>query len=514
MDTKLFRILRPALALLTGMGGLASHTHAQPSAPVTTVEVDLAKTTGPLDHIWKGAGSDRAAITLREDWRKDLSRFHDEAGLQWVRFHGIFNDELDVFAPSIQTQGKEPNWQNVDRVYDGILARGVRPIVELSFMPKRLASGKQTFGFYQGNITPPKDFEAYGAFIKSFVEHLVDRYGSEEVRQWPFEVWNEPNLFFFWSGKMEDYFELYKAAATAVKSVDPAIMVGGPATSKMEWLPEFLAYCETNAVPLDFIGTHAYVGDDQEKLFGHKDAYPFSEVLPAAMRIAREQIDSTAFKGVPLYLTEWASDSPAMIAHIIKGCLGNVQLMSHWTVSNTYEELGVAEWVLKEGSNGYGMIAAAGIPKPQFNTYKLLHRLGHSRLAASNGPVLASRRDDGTAAITVWNLTEVRQPGGIPGSAPTRDVIGEHGPKKIRVVLKGMRPGQTVMVSYVDQERGSPYPEWRRIGSPQYPTMAQIEAIRKSAELAPPETLKLGSNGDLVLDLPPECLALIETDRP
>jgi xylan 1,4-beta-xylosidase len=491
---------------LTGSPGTAS---AQPGVNIETVEVNLKQASGPLDHIWSEcAGSDRAAISLREQWRNDLTRFHEETGLQRVRFHGIFADELGVYAPSIISTGKEPNWQNIDRVYDGLLEHGVKPLVELTFMPKRLASGKATFGFYAGNTTPPADMAEWGAFIKAFVKHLVDRYGIDEVRQWPFEVWNEPNLKFFWTGTQDDYFQLYKTTATAIKSVDAGIRVGGPATSSIQWIPEFLAFCKENDLPVDFVATHIYMGDNQAKIFGKPDAYPASDVIPEGMAMARAQIDASAYAGTPLWLTEWSSDSPAMIAHVIKSCLGVCQLMSQWTFSNTYEELGVSPYILKEGDNGFGMMAVGGIPKPQFNTYKLLHRLGNTRLVTSDGPVLASRRDDGSAVIAVWNLAEVAQPGGLPGASWDRKVTGEQ--KQMHIVLKGARPGQSVKVSYVDRLRGSPYPEWRKLGSPQYPTMAQMESIRKSAELAAPETRKLGKNSELVLDLPPECLALIE----
>lgn len=505
------RLVSPAV-LLALWGVSISPLHAQPADTVTNITVDLSQTAGPLEHVWSAsAGSDRAAISLREQWRKDLRRFHNETGLQRVRFHGIFNDELGVYAPSVQSQTKTPNWQNVDRVYDGLLECGVKPVVELTFMPKRLISGPNYFGFYQGNISPPKEMSAWGEFIKEFTQHLVDRYGIDEVRQWPFEVWNEPDLKFFWMGTQADYFELYKASVTAIKSVDPKIKVGGPATSAVQWIPEFLAYCEANKLPVDFVATHIYVGDSQKKIFGKPDAYPISEVVPQAMAQVRKQIDATSFKGTPLWLTEWASDSPAMIAHIIKNCLGTVQLMSHWTFTNTYEELGVANFVLKEGSNGYGMMAVAGIPKPQFSTYKLLHRLGDTRLTASDGPVLASRRKDGSAAIAIWNMVEVKQASGIPGAVGERAFIGAAKVSKVRVTLKGARRGQTVLVTYVDQDRGSPFPEWRRLGSPVYPTMAQIDTIRRAAELGAPEKHKLDSSGALTLDLTPECVALIET---
>jgi xylan 1,4-beta-xylosidase len=485
----------------------AAPAFAQGDAKSYTVR--LGRVSGPLDHIWsKSVGSDRAAITLREDWRKDLRRFHNEAGIERVRMHGIFCDELGVYAPSIMSRKKEWNWQNIDRVYDGLLESGVRPIVELSFMPAHLASGKAVFGFYNANITPPKDMAEWGAFIKAFVEHLVARYSLEEVRQWAFEVWNEPDLGFFWTGTKDQYFELYKTSAVAIKSVDEKLKVGGPATSGIHWIEDFLAYCDTNNVPVDFVATHMYIGDNQKKTFGEGADFALSDIIPEAMRKVRGQIDATRFKGIPLWLTEWSCDSPAMTAHVIKACMGTTQLMSHWTVSNTYEELGVANYVLKEGSNGFGMMAVGSIPKPQFNTYKLLHKLGNEQLEADEGPLLASRRKDGSYAVAVWNLAEVPQPGGIPGAAWERKVAGA--PKQVRLVLEGARSGQKVKISYVDYERGSPYPMWRKLGSPQYPTIAQMDTIRKAAELAEPETRKLGKEKELVLDLPPECLALIE----
>jgi xylan 1,4-beta-xylosidase len=502
-----------AAGAATGALGLMSQANAQ-TADVETIQVnvDLGKADGPLDHIWsKCAGSDRAAISLREQWRKDLERFHNEAGIERVRFHGIFADELGVYAPSLMSAKKVPNWQNVDRVYDGLIERGVKPYVELSFMPKNLASGKSTFGFYNANTTPPVSQADWGDFIAQFVQHLIGRYGASEVRTWMFEVWNEPNLPFFWTGAQADYFTLYKTTATALKGVDGQLQVGGPATSSIQWIPDFLAFCKANDAPVDFVSTHIYAADHQDKIFGKADAFPQNQVIIEGMKQVRAQIDASAFPGLKLWLSEWSSDSPAMIAHVIKGCLPYCHAMSQWAFTNTYEELGVSPYILKEGDNGFGMMAAAGIPKPQFNTYKLLNRLGQTRLAAEDGPVLATRRADGTAAVAVWNLADVPQASGIPGASWTRTVKGS--PKTVQLALKGARPGQLVHVSYVDQDRGSPYPAWRKLGSPQYPTPAEIAAIRKSAELMAPQPVRLGKDGILTLDLPPECLALVETSR-
>jgi xylan 1,4-beta-xylosidase len=199
-----------------------------------------------------------------------------------------------------------------------------------------------------------------------------------------------------------------------------------------------------------------------------------------------------------------------MIAHVIAGCLPYCHAMSQWVLSSVYEELSVSPHLFQEGSNGWGMMAQRSIPLPAFNTYKLLNRLGRRRVEAS-GPALATRMPDGGAAVMVWNLAETSQPSGIPGATVQRTVKGE--PHRYAVRLQGARAGQGVKVSYVDQTRGSPLPAWRAMGSPQYPTRAQLAQIRRAAELAPPEVHKLGAGDELVLELPPEGVALIELGK-
>lgn len=510
MDRRAFLANGALAAAGAAMPSLASAQGlASAAASALPVRINLRETTGPLKHIWSEcAGSDRAAITLREEWRHDLDRWRKEAGLKRVRFHGIFNDELGVNAPSILSRAADapPNFQNIDRVYDGLIERGVSPFIELGFMPKRLASADRAFGFYAANVTPPTSLEAWGGFIRAFVGHLVDRYGLATVRQWPFEVWNEPNLAPFWSGTQAQYFDLYKATAVAVKSMDSQLQVGGPTTSSVAWISEFLAYCEQNNAPLDFVASHAYAGDNQARMFGDATALMQADVIPEAVKRTRAKIDATRFKNMPFWLSEWSCDSPAMIAHILTGCLPHVQAMSQWVLSGMYEELGVANYVLKEGDMGWSTIVK-GIALPSFNTYRLLHALGTSRLAAA-GPVLASRRADGSVAALVWNLADVKQPAGIPGMSRTRQVEGEA--RRLHVSFAGAKAGQAVRIRYVDQARGSPMPAWRAMGSPQYPRAEQIARLRQAAEIAPAVVARLDASGGLTVDLPPEGVALLE----
>lgn len=507
MDRRHFLAASTATAAATALPAIAPAFAAE-SIPTVPVTIRSREVVGALPHIWEECvGSDRAAMTLRESWRQDIDRARRETGIKRVRCHGILNDELGVFTKTIQHRAGTPNFRNVAEVYDGLVERGMAPFVELGFMPSELASGKATFGFYNGNITPPKSFEAWGAFIREFGVFLVDRYGIDAVAQWPIEVWNEPDLPFFWTAKQPEYFQLYKAAAVALKSISPRLQVGGPATSGSVWVPEFLDFCASDNVPVDFISTHMYAGDNPEKTFGAGTKIGLNDVIPEAVSRARAKITASKFPKLPLYLNEWSSDSPAMIAHVLKGCLGHAQMMSHWVLSGSYEELGVPDYLLAEGSMGFAQLIR-GIPRPSYNTYRLLHALGDRQLAAE-GPALASRRKDGSFAALVWNLAEAAQPGGIPGAVRQRKVIGNR--QNIAVTLPDMRPGQQLKVRFVDQERGSPFPAWRAMGSPKIPTMAQIAQLRQAAEIAPPRVVRLDAARSVMLDLPPEGVALLET---
>jgi xylan 1,4-beta-xylosidase len=500
---------RHFLATAAAAGGATALSRAGwAQAAAEHVVIRSREVAGPLPHIWEECvGSDRAAITLRESWREDITRAKAELGIKRVRFHGILNDELGVLTQTMQDRSGEPNFKNVAEVYDGLVARGLSPLIELSFMPSELASGKAAFGFYRGNITPPKSYEQWGSLMARFATFLVDRYGLEAVSQWPFEVWNEPNLPFFWTGSQADYFQLYKVSAAAIKGVHPSLKVGGPSTARIGWISDFLAYCAGENAPVDFVSTHVYAGDDQKTLFGENRKLSVNDVIPAAVAEARRQIEASPHAGLPLYLDEWSSDSPAMIAHVLGQVLDQAQMMSHWVLSGTYEELGPTPFVLAEGNMGFAEMVR-GIPRPSYNTYRLLHALGDRRVAAE-GPALASRRTDGGLAAMVWNLAEASQANGIPGSTTTRPVVGAA--KRLTVALPDLRPGQRLRVRYVDQTRGSPLPAWRAMGSPRIPTMAQLDQLRRAAQIPDAQTLRLGADRTVTLDLPPEGVALIES---
>jgi xylan 1,4-beta-xylosidase len=145
---------------------------------------------------------------------------------------------------------------------DMYMSLNIRPFLELGFMPEKLASGNQTVFYWKGNVTPPKTYDKWIALVQETLNHLIKRYGMDEVTKWPIEVWNEPNLKSFWKdADMQEYFKLYSITANAIKAVNKNFKVGGPAIcggNDELWMNEFLKFCVDSEAPLDFITRHHY----------------------------------------------------------------------------------------------------------------------------------------------------------------------------------------------------------------------------------------------------------------
>ena len=169
-------------------------------------------------------GSGHAPFALRADWQAQMRRCHQELGFQYVRFHALLSDEMGTLL--CEENQLLYLFFNADQIVDFLLSIGMKPFVELSFMPETLASGATTVFSYRGNVTPPKDYDQWATLIQKLVTHWVSRYGAAEVRTWFFEVWNEPNLQAFWTGGQDGYFRLYRCTAAAIKGVDSSIKVG------------------------------------------------------------------------------------------------------------------------------------------------------------------------------------------------------------------------------------------------------------------------------------------------
>ena len=490
-------------------GALAGATRAAEAAHSTDIEVDLAADTGPLPHYWENCvGSDRLAIAFREQWLKDLTQAHALCGFRSVRCHGLFDDEMGI-CPAVDASGPVTSFVYLDQIYDRLLDIGVRPFVELSFMPTALASSRNAIFWYRGNSSPPKRMSDWIALIDSFARHLVQRYGIAEVSQWRFECWNEPNLS-FWAASQAEYFELYKHTASALKQVSSRLQVGGPATAEMMWIPQFLEYCARGGVPVDFVSSHVYADDPQENIFGKPDLYPFEQVIPRALAQARDQIRSSAFTDLPLVVSEWASQNPAFIAQTIRDCAGLADTFSYWTFDAVFEEQGPPRTFFNDV---YGLIGQSGVPRPSLHAFAALHRLGTRRLQASAGPVLASRREDDSTAIVLWNLIPrvTRTSAGDPLAAfqGERTTAGASRTLRLELLHAGARSAQLTLI---DPAQISPLRAYDAMGRPEYPSREQIAQLQASAATPTAESVALRGSS-LSIQLPPNSVALIELAR-
>ena len=265
-----------------------------------TVTIDAQAQGAPFPHFWEQMfGSGRAILSLRESYREDLRAVKKVADFRYVRFHAILHDEVGVYN---EDEHGNPvyNFAYVDQIYDGLLKNGVKPFVEISFMPKKLAFNPDALHpfWYKQNVSPPKSMERWDDLMKHFAQHLVDRYGIDEVSTWYFEVWNEPNID-FWGGipRQRSYFDLYAHTARDLKSVSPRLRVGGPATAAAAWVSDFLKYTAENHVPVDFVSTHAYADDTVEDLFGTNEDIPMDERVCRAVAKVQDEIKASSHAG-------------------------------------------------------------------------------------------------------------------------------------------------------------------------------------------------------------------------
>jgi xylan 1,4-beta-xylosidase len=459
----------------------------------------------PLPHFWEHTvGSDHARMALRADWRAQLERAHRELGFRHVRFHGLLDDDMGTLV--CENDKLLHSFFNADNIIDYLRSIDMRPFVELSFMPSTLASGSTTVFRYRGNVTPPKDSGQWCTLIERLVTHWIERYGVREVRNWFFEVWNEPNLATFWTGSQQDYFEFYRRTAVTIKGIDTRLRVGGPATAMNAWIADFVAYCERANAPVDFISTHHYPTD----AFGKPGDDTLTQLAKSRRGIMRDEAQDVRRQAgrLPVYYTEWSSssnprdalhDEPFASAFAVRTVLeaaGLVQGYSWWTFSDIFEE---NFFPAEPFQGGFGLLTLQGIAKPVYRAFELLHGLGDERLAADGEhPTVdawTTRGREGLVVI-VTNFALPRHP--IRREA-------------VNIVLAHAKRPARVSLRRIDARHANPVAAWHRMHAPQYPSSAQMERIaRASAMIAEPLRIRRARD-DILIDItvPPQGVAAV-----
>lgn len=507
-----------ALSDVTQMGPLSAPVRAaatadrRDGAPVQ-VEVAADTVTGPLHRPWRPMiGSEHLSLLLSEDrvggrpigaeLREALHRLHTDVGVQAVRAHAILGDDLGVYR---EVAGRPVHdFTGIDRVYDTLREIGLRPVVELSYMPRDLARDPaQTVFGYRAIISPPKDWDRWVALVTDLTVHLVERYGRDEVReQWSFEVWNEANLDVFWSGTREEYLRLYDVTAAAVRRVDDRLVVGGPGSAAAQWVDVLLEHAEGSGAAVDFVSTHTY-------------GSPPLDLRPLLARHGRPD--------ARIWWTEWGpgsqhfhhvGDTVFAATFLVTGmvsAMGRIDALSHWVASDHFEELGRPQAL---GHGGFGLLTVGNLRKPRYWALHLLERLGDERLAArvegaDAGLVDAvAARDGATVGVLLWNssLDQSR----IPGDP----LLG----RRVTVTVSGLPAGEvTVRHWRVDEEHSNVFATWRALGGAErdWPAEEEWKVLRAADGLTtyePARTGTVGPDGRLVVavDLPHPAISYLE----
>lgn len=527
----------------------------------TALTIDgVAPTEAPLRHVWNECvGAGRANEALRADWQGHFREAVTELGARFVRFHGLFHDDMFVYRASDgggfgpQTPLDEPvlTFSYVDKVFDFILETGARPFVELGFMPRELATETETLFWWKAHCSPPKDMARWVDLVTSTVTHWVERYGLDEVRQWRFEVWNEPNLVpYFWTGTRTQYFELYEATALAIKAVDGELKVGGPSTSvfvpddrykgewedrsvehaaaeaddvdaldwRPVWIEEFIGWCAGRDVPLDFLSTHLYPTDvafgasgQARHIRRHVDA-TYDDLVAL-----RKIIAGSPFPEAELHITEWSSspssrdtihDTVFAATYITRAylrCAALADSIAYWTFTDVFEEGGAG---IGPFHGGFGLVNEQGLHKPTFHAFSMLSRLGDTVLTSTPHGVIT--RDSATGALSAVFLNYPDDMGTrAVGSETTYEAtrkLAHIGPdRSIRHTVEGLAPGTVFRVESVDWEHGNVAEAWHRMGEPLNLTPAQTAELRTTADALRTSTLTVSEAGvlDIDVDLPP-----------
>ncbi|GHC94331.1 GH39 family glycosyl hydrolase [Novosphingobium pokkalii] len=482
-------------------------------APTRQIAIDVARDGGPVDRFFDlSIGSDYPGTLRRPENMAQLKIASEELGFRTIRFHDIFHDALGTVK---RVNGKIVyDWTAIDALYDDLKARHLRPFVELGFTPDALKTSDQTIFYWKGNTSHPQP-GPWRDLIDAFVRHMIARYGKDDVRQWFFEVWNEPNLAGFWEkADQQAYFDLYLLTAQTIKAIDPALKVGGPSTAGAAWVPELLAFVKQKGSTIDFVTTHTYgvnggfldeMGKDDTKL----DPSP-GAITDDVLRV-RQQIENSAFPGLPLYFTEWSTSyTPRDLVHDsyisapyilskLKSVQGAAQGMSYWVYSDLFEEPGPPT---TEFHGGFGLMTKDGIRKPAWFAYKYLHALqGHSVPSADRQSWIAAQGN--TVAAVVWDFQQPVQPTSnrsfygklVPNapSAPVRLAFSHLAPGRYRYTLRrtGYRANDAYS-AYID------------MGAPEKLTPAQLASLQAQAQDKPEttETVTVGADGTLVREVP------------
>lgn len=564
---------------------------------VADLSADAKQEDFSNDVLLKCFGSSHASTALRADWQRQLAEVRQDIGTEYVRFHGLLDDDMSVvlkykrirseadtcefvehqdyqdaaYGPAVDAASKEecckacyassgPNpciaavWTddgkcytkvnnaepvskpsrnitacvtsrrspgkytysfvNIFSVFDFIRSIGMRPVVELSFMPELMASDPNNTGFhYKGGHSPPTDWGEWRDLIQALSSALIDRYGLDEVKQWYFEVWNEPNCGFYYTsgccgptcGNQTAYMELYVNTFQAVKAASKELRVGGPATAQLGWLGFFVDSAVSANCPPDFVSSHLYPTDP----FINQTRDGFSIAMVNAADEVKAAAAKSSIPPPPILITEFncglgidCADAPYAASFLAHQALNaqkikeSMVFQSYWTFSDIFEEQGQ---IPSEFSQAFGARSINGIAKPAYRAMQLIRRLKaraapvqqmEAPPAANQSIDVIVTREGGQVEALISN-----HPGGPKeqGGQRVNDINdaqsngrwtpGENDVINVTVRFTGAAVPEQVEIRRIDSDNTNTRAAWAAMGSPPYPTQKQLSQLRDASQV-------------------------------
>jgi xylan 1,4-beta-xylosidase len=489
------------------------------SSATYVITVDASNSLGPWNRFYEECvGTCHPITVLTSSYGRNiqaaLRRGHAECGFRKIRSQAIFTDG-NVYSESNGLS--DYNWAMVDQIYDSVKALGYSGIVTLNFIPTALALGTQTCFWYNGkpgNVTPPKDYTKWQNLVTALVQHMEQRYGAEEIRKnWSFEVWNEPDQAYFWSGTQTDYLKLYDYAAEGVRLADSLCKIGGPATSGCNptWIDQFTSHVVSGisyatgltGVKCDFVNYHRYSDDPSYASIPTAISYPMG--MNNYHRAVDSLLKKNNFKG-EIKCTEWAGTAATRSSHADDESSGSfiaktIHLLSDndatqypmptaysfWCISDIFEEWNAGTTC--SFYSGYGLLVRGDknipdswdVPKPSYNTFRLLHKLTDARVSLAGGTtgdgiggVATLSSDNSSLQILLYNHVD-----GAQANSASSDSV------ELTVDNIPFAPGD-IKVEYwlIDRTHSNGYRVWQNLGSSTTPSATQWTQIKAAAELS------------------------------
>lgn len=534
------------LDAIHAMGALYKYLNLTPKAgeevvnPLTSMVTEYEdiriRTDMPFQEYTKhwnvSTAAGRAVEGLRDDWRKQLTELARRIPFQYIRFHGIFNDEMMVYSE--EDDGTPSyNWSYVDKLYDFLLDIGIKPFVELGFMPSQLARSNETVFWWKGHISPPSDMSKWKSLVREFVRHCLNRYGVEEVTQWYFEVWNEPDLSgVCWAGTKEEYFYFYESTAREIKSVLPELRVGGPALGygslwNDTWAEEFMDYCKRGNVPLDFFSFHVY----SEYPYRKSEGQSLTRMMPPSFykdSICRMQqkMEQSGYPDLELHMTEWNFSlydrhllhdtmfmAPFVIHHALN-TIGDMKSMTFWCFTDVFEESVPPP---SPFHGGFGLMNKDGLKKPSYYALEFLQKLGDRILAKGEG-YICTQKSDGSLQLLLYHyvhMDHLFSSGDWSEMSELHryEVFEEKGNRVFRINISQLTGTYKYTKYQLDREHGSVFDEWVHLGAPAMMSKEEHAFIQGRSGPAIRTEMILNSSWYQEINLPPHGILLLTFEK-